>query len=284
MELKFGKVAIIMRTKDRNMFLKRAIESVINQTYKDWILTIVNDGGNLEDIENLLKSYNKYKDKIVVVHNEKSLGMEAASNRGIKSVNSDYVVIHDDDDTWEKEFLSKTVNYLEENLTCNGVITHSNKVIEKIDDEKIIIKKIKPFNTYLKGMIDLYELCLKNLFSPISFIYRRKVLNEIGFYDEILPVLGDWEFNLRFIEKYDIHIISEKLANYHQRPEIKNGVNSNSIIGGKNKHLYYETYLINRLQRQDIRKGKFGIGTIINIAKVYKKVSVIKMIREKLNL
>ncbi len=57
MEPKYGKVAIIMRTKDRNIFLKRAIESVINQTYKDWILVIVNDGGNLDDIQKLLKSY-----------------------------------------------------------------------------------------------------------------------------------------------------------------------------------------------------------------------------------
>ncbi|NFN18989.1 glycosyltransferase [Clostridium botulinum] len=283
MEPKYGKVAIIMRTKDRNIFLKRAIESVINQTYKDWILVIVNDGGNLDDIQKLLKSYEHYKEKIIIIHNENSLGMEAASNRGIKSVNSDYVVIHDDDDTWESEFLSTTTKYLDENLNCNGVITYSNKVIEKINNEKIIIKKVKPFNTYLKGIISIYDLCIKNLFSPISFIYRRSVFDKIGLYDETLPVLGDWEFNLRFIKKYDIHIIEERLANYHQRPKIKNGINSNSIIGGKNKHFYYETILKNRLLREELHENKLGIGFIINIIDSIKKVNIVRALKEKLS-
>ncbi|EES49044.1 glycosyltransferase family 2 protein [Clostridium botulinum] len=284
MELKYGKVAIIMRTKDRNIFLKRAIESVINQNYKDWILAIVNDGGNLDDIQKLLKSYEHYKEKIIIIHNENSLGMEAASNRGIKSVNSDYVVIHDDDDTWESEFLSKTVNYLDENSNCNGVITYSNKIIEKINNKKIIIKKVKPFNTYLKGIISIYDLCIKNLFSPISFIYRRSVVDEIGLYDETLPVLGDWEFNLRFIKKYDIHIIEEKLANYHQRPQVKSGVNSNSIVGARKIHLYYETIIKNKLLRNDFASEKLGIGTIINLGRGYRNTSFIRRIRQKLNL
>ncbi|NFO04757.1 glycosyltransferase [Clostridium botulinum] len=284
MEFKYAKVAIIMRTKDRNIFLKRAIESVVNQTYKEWILVIVNDGGNIKTVKDILGKYEKYKEKIQLINNLKSLGMEAASNKGIQSVESDYIVIHDDDDTWENEFLNKTVTYLENNIECSGVITHSNKVIEKVEGEIISIKKIKPFNTYLKQIIDLYELCLKNLFSPISFIYRRKVFEKIGYYDESLPVLGDWEFNLRFIKLYDIHIIEERLANYHQRPQIKKGIYSNSIVGGRKTHLYYETLIKNKLLRVDIKSGKLGMGTIINLSRGYKSSGFIRTIRQKLFL
>lgn len=277
MELKYGKVAVIMRTKNRNIFLKRAIESVASQTYNNWILVIVNDGGNKKDINGLVSNYYDIKEKIVVIHNDKSIGMEAASNKGINSVNSDYVVIHDDDDTWEKEFLKVTVEYMENDLECQGVITHSNKVIEEIKkDNSIKIKKIKPFNNYLHGMIDICEICSKNLFSPISFIYRRKVLEEIGLYDEKLPVLGDWEFNLRFIREFDIHIIERRLANYHQRPKVKKGEYSNSIIGGRNIHLYYETYLRNKLLRKDLDSKEISIGTIVNIRHENKIKRIIK--------
>lgn len=284
MELKYGKVAVIMRTKNRNIFLKRAIESVANQTYKDWILVIVNDGGNKKDVEELISNYYDIKEKIVAIHNDESIGMEAASNKGINAVNSDYVVIHDDDDTWESEFLKVTVEYMENELECQGIITHSNKVIEEIKrDNSIKIKKIKPFNTYLHGMIDICEICSKNLFSPISFIYRRKVYEKIGLYDEGLPVLGDWEFNLRFIREFDIHVIESRLANYHQRPKVKKGEYSNSIIGGRNVHLYYETYLKNKLLREDLNQGNLGIGTIINLARGYRKLNIIRTIKDKIN-
>lgn len=282
MEKKYQKVAIIMRTKDRALFLKRAINSVIRQRYKEWILIIINDGGSTEDLKKVLDLYKEYDEKILIINNEQSSGMEAASNKGIIFVDSDYIVIHDDDDTWEQDFLYRTVGYLEQNLECKGVITHSNKVIEDVIADEIKIKKSSLFNGRLKGMIDLYELCIKNLFPPISFIYRRTVTSEIGLYDESLPVLGDWEFNLRFIRKYDIHIIEEGLANYHQRPKVKNGINSNSIVGGKKKHLYYETYLKNKLLRQDFDEGKLGIGTIINLSKGYRNANIIKMFKEKL--
>jgi glycosyltransferase involved in cell wall biosynthesis len=280
MKLKCEKVAVIMRTKDRNLFLKRALKSVINQTYKEWILVIVNDGGDVNNLKNLLEAYTEYKDKIVVINNEKSLGMEAASNKGIMAVNSDYIIIHDDDDTWELNFLCKTVNYLESTPNCKGVITHSNNIVEYVKKEKIKIKKTKSFNSNLKGMICAYDLCNKNIFSPISFIYRREVVNEIGLYDESLPVLGDWEFNIRFIRKYDIHIIEESLANYHQRPKVRKGIYSNSIIGGKKTHLYYEALLKNKFLREDLDSGKFGIGTVINISRGINNGNSLYKIRE----
>lgn len=275
-------VAIIMRTKDRPLFLKRAIESVVQQTYNKWILVIVNDGGDARLVNKVIEEYQQYGEKIILVNNERSLGMEAASNKGIKIVNSKYVVIHDDDDTWKPTFLNTTINYLELNPSCYGVITYSNKIIEKVKDEQIKIIKRKPFNYNLKGMIGLYEICEKNLFPPISFVYRGKVIQEIGLYDENLPVLGDWEFNLRFIQRYDIHIIEEGLANYHHRTTLKSGIYSNSIIGGKNKHLYYETQIRNKLLRRDIEQGKLGIGVIISLGRGIKKSSSIISIRNKL--
>ena len=101
------KVDIIMRTKDRLIFLERGIKSVISQSYKDWELCIVNDGGDSGDIKNLINKFTNYSKQIKVINHKNSKGRWVAANAGIKATNGELVVIHDDDDTWHPDFLKK---------------------------------------------------------------------------------------------------------------------------------------------------------------------------------
>lgn len=262
-----NKVAVITRTKNRPVFLKRAIESVLSQDYDNWQMIIVNDAGYPDVVDLLVKEYEeRFKDRVKVIHKEKSSGMESASNTGIKSSNSEYVVIHDDDDSWQPDFLKECIGFLDSNKRWKGVISHSVKVIERVEDDKIIIEKQEPFNFDLKT-ISFFKLAAHNLFSPISFVYRREVYDTIGYYDEELPVLGDWEFNLRFIKEYDIFVIRKALANYHHRLFVKNKAFSNSIIGDLDKHILYDTIIRNKLLREDIKTNRIGIGVVCNIAR-----------------
>lgn len=265
--MKQYKVAVITRTKDRTFFLRRAIESVLSQDYDNWQMIIVNDAGDPENVDSLVKEFKgRFKERVKVIHKEKSFGMESASNTGIKSSSSEYVVIHDDDDSWQPNFLKECVGFLDNNKEWKGVISHSVKVIERIEDGKIIIEKREPFNCDLKT-VSLFKLTAHNLFSPISFMYRREVYDMIGYYDEKLPVLGDWEFNLRFIAEFDIFVIGKALANYHHRLEVGNKSYSNSIIGDIGKHILYDTIIRNKLLREDLKNNKTGIGIVCNIAK-----------------
>lgn len=247
------KVAIITRTKNRILLLRRAIESVLGQVFENWLMVIVNDGGKQEEIEWLVqKYYDQFKGRCKIIHNPVSIGMEAASNVGIKTSDSDYVVIHDDDDSWHPDFLQKCVDLLDNNPHPNfaGVITYTIRILEKIENSNIIMQQREPFNTWLRA-VTLYRMTANNIFSPISFVYQRCVLDEIGYYREDLPVLGDWEFNLRFISKYDIYLIPEELAFYHHRLETKTGVYSNSVVKDDNKHIFYDALLRNELLRKD---------------------------------
>lgn len=272
--MKKYKVAVITRTKDRNLLLRRAIESVINQTFQNWIMVIVNDGGNKEDVIRLVAEYsNTFRDRCLIIHNEISVGMEAASNIGIKSSDSEYVVIHDDDDSWHPLFLEKCVGVLD-HVTYQsfaGVITYTVRVLERIENNKVIIEHKEPFNLWLSA-VTIYRMAASNVFSPISFVYKRKVLDEIGYYREDLPVLGDWEFNLRFMSKYDIFLIPEELAYYHHRLDIKNGVYSNTVIGDDSKHKFYDAMLRNELLRKDLEKNIIGMGYLVNISKSFENV------------
>lgn len=262
------KVSIIVRTSTRYIFLDRAIKDIQSQIYKSWKIIIVNDNGDLERIKNIIKDNNLMENQYVLIDNKGQTGLHKAINLGAKAVDTEYVVMHDDDDTWNKEFLSETVKYLEENKEAMGVITHSNKVYENVINNLIEIKKIRPFNTDLKDVISIYDMIKNNLYSPISFLYRTRVYDEIGYFDESLEVLEDWEFNIRFLMKYDIFVIEKVLANYHIRKN-KNIKDSfkNTITSKKKMHLKYDTIIRNRYLRKDINNKQIGIGIMMNILK-----------------
>ena len=100
----FCKVAIITRTKDRPLLLRRAMESVLRQTFSNWTHIIINDGGHPALCAMLAAEFrDRYAGRLVLINNNRSAGMQRASNSAIVSSASDYIVIHDDDDSWELE-------------------------------------------------------------------------------------------------------------------------------------------------------------------------------------
>ena len=89
--------AVITRTKDSVLLLERAINSVLYQTFTNWTHVIVNGGGNRTVLNELLSKYEAhYAGRLQVISHEVPLGMEAASNVGIKKSDSKYLLIHDD--------------------------------------------------------------------------------------------------------------------------------------------------------------------------------------------
>ena len=219
--------AIITRTKNRPLFLKRCIKTVLNQHYQDWVHIIVNDGGDPFTVDEIVKeNVVAYHDRIAVIHKRESLGMEAASNVGIKASDSKYIVILDDDDTWHPDFLDQCITRLmhKRHPRIAGVITHSSKVLEKVEQkrgEDIIMEvRREPFNQYLKT-ISIFQLAGRNIFTVNSFVFEREALETVGLYREDLPVLGDWDFNLRFILQYEIDVIPATLSYFHHRVQGK---------------------------------------------------------------
>ncbi|WP_323813311.1 glycosyltransferase [Cellvibrio sp. NN19] len=248
-----GRVAIITRTKNRPILLKRAAESVVNQTYDNYIWVIVNDGGEESPVVDVIKSSGVHPSKVILVSNPISLGMEAASNRGISQSESDYIIIHDDDDSWKPEFLQRTVSFLESQTHAHysGVITGTTYISEEIKtDGDVKIHAQRPYNDWVKT-VHLAEMANGNFFAPIAFLFSRNIYEQLKGFDESLPVLGDWDFNLRFLAKSNIGVIPQALANYHHRDVNNNaGSNySNSVIGGISKHQEYEPIVRNKYIR-----------------------------------
>lgn len=266
-------VGVITRTKDRPLMLPRAFDSVRAQGFPGMAWTIVNDGGDPVPVDAIAAEAVSAGLKVRVVHHERSLGMEAASNAGIAATPADYVVIHDDDDSWSPTFLRATVDALDTApATCAGVVCHSVRVDEVIGEASVTVKSRRAYNPWLKAVY-LSEMAEDNPFPPISFLFRRSAWEELGGFDESLPVLGDWDFNLRILARWDVEVLPMALANYHHRLPTNSGSYGNSIHAGSDRHALWDSRIRNKHLRQDLEAGRVGLGTLLADGRARAKLS-----------
>lgn len=225
------KVGVVVRTKNRPLLLKRAINSILNQSYKDWEILLVNNGGNIEELNQVLNEF-KYMlgDKFKLFNIGTQAFMEVATNTAIFESQNELVALLDDDDTWAPNFLETCVGELENDATLIGVVSQTTLVYEEIKNGVLFEYSREVFNQKLKK-VSILRLAQKNLFTTNAFVYRKKLVHSIGFYREDLPVLGDWEFNLRVtLGKNKIKVVPMPLAYYHKRVGKVEGAYSNSNI------------------------------------------------------
>jgi cellulose synthase/poly-beta-1,6-N-acetylglucosamine synthase-like glycosyltransferase len=255
-------MAVVTRTKNRGVLLRRAMESVTGQYNRTFHWVIVNDGGARADVEAVADEARRRGVSVIVIHHAESIGMEAASNAGLAASASEFVAIHDDDDTWDPHFIPETISYLDRHPLKGGVVVKTMKVVERIDSKgNIRFLSRKPFNPEMHS-VHLSEMAECNLFPPISFVYRRSVIDAIGNYDSTLPVLGDWEFNLRFLSRFDIGVHPGTLANYHFRPADR-GAAGNTVAAGLDLHVEWDAAIRNRMLRNDLDAGIVGLGHLV---------------------
>jgi glycosyltransferase involved in cell wall biosynthesis len=257
-------VAVVMRTKNRPLLLPRALSSVLSQTHANWHLYLVNDGGDRQALETQLRGYLPvFGSKLTVFHHEASLGMENASNSALALAAAEFVVIHDDDDSWHPQFLEATTQYLidDDQNTFAGVTTACEKVTEIICDNEVIHQSTIPWKQ-LSGPVLLRQMLIRNSFPPICLLYRRSALDQIGMYNGNLPVLGDWEFNIRLLQVGEIGFISRPLARYHLRPKNQSSVYNNTIIAGMDVHRHVKMQLDNAALRKTLSEAPQLYGVV----------------------
>ena len=265
-----GTVGVVTRTKNRPVILKRALESVLGQSYDNWTMVIVNDGGEAATVDRLVAQYDeRAHGRIRIIHNPVSLGMEAASNVAIRAMDCDYLVIHDDDDSWSPEFLTIAVAELEHAHALYprvmGVVAKANAVYERIDGNVVTIERTKEYKPWIKhGLISLDAMLSECLFAPIQFLFRSEVVGKTGLYREDLPVLGDWDFNIRFMLNYDIMLIPQVLAFHHHRGNDLDSQYGNTIHAKRDRHEFVRQLLKNEWLRHDIGSGSASLGYLVH--------------------
>jgi len=258
-------VAVITRTKDRPLLLDRCIQSVLAQDFDDWIHVIVNDGGDPLTLQRAIDPYRQlYRSRLLLLHHGTSRGMEAASNTALRESRSRFVTFLDDDDTWDPSFLATTVATLmsADSELIKGVACQTEIIREYIEGDQVKPISRESLNAHLTA-IRVDELIMSNLFTNNAFLFFRSAQEEIGFYSDALPVLGDWDFNIRFALRFEICVVSRILARWHwrERSEKLEDLNSRHHQGAP--HDIWRIRLINQAIRGNWLDGKQHLPLIL---------------------
>lgn len=222
------RVAVIVRTKDRPEFLARALSDIASQTYADAEIIVVNDQGATAPVVDTVAA-SSVAERVRVVETTLPGGRCAAANLGLRSTDAEFVVLHDDDDRWAPTFLARTVAHLDAHPADAGVIAATEIVYERREGERWVEYGREPF---WRGMtsVTFSSLLEVNRAVPISFLYRRALHDEVGYYDESLETVEDWEFYLRVTAVHPIGFLpGAPLAFWTQRPDTV-GADANSMF------------------------------------------------------
>jgi glycosyltransferase involved in cell wall biosynthesis len=206
------KVTVIIPCYNRGKYIAETIESVLNQTYPNVEVVVVDDGST-DDSREVLE---QYSDRIRVLEHPGRVnrGQSAALNLGILSSESEYVAFLDSDDLFVPEKIEKQVRFLEGNpqfglVYANGhAINENGKVIFRFYD-----KSHKEESDPNRVLLDCYFLL------PNNALLRRKVLDKAGLFDESLRSAQDHDMAIRVTEVTKIAYLDECLFKYRRHCE-----------------------------------------------------------------
>lgn len=196
-------VSVIMPTYNRKNVIKNAIDSVLNQTYSNFELVIIDDGST-DGTENFIKDvYSEYiSNKKIKYIKTSNGGVSKARNIGLNNSNGDIIAYLDSDNIWDKKFLEKNV-FVMDKYSCNTVYS----AIKLIDNNKNISKvKEVPY--------DRNKLLEENFIDLNIFTHKKFLYDELGGFDENLTRLVDWDLILKYTKDNEPFFIHDVLANY----------------------------------------------------------------------
>lgn len=210
-EVKNPTVSVIITVYNRAHLLHRALDSVVAQTFKDIEILVIDDCSH-DDPYLVIKEYNDAR--IKYIRQKENQGVAAARNRGLREARSPFVAFLDDDDEWFPEKLSKQVEvFLQSSPEVGLIYTGVETVMDEGHTE--IHTPAERGNVYRR-------LLVKNcIHGGSSSMIRRNLIANIGFFDEKLLAIEDYDYWLRISRYYHFDFIEEPLVRYHDIRAVK---------------------------------------------------------------
>lgn len=210
-------VSVVIPCFNRKKTLSRSIDSVVNQTYKPSEIIIVDDGSTDGTRDFILNSYPNIK-----YFFQPKKGVSSARNKGIRESSSDWVAFLDSDDEWLPQKLEKQINQLGKHSEI--FISHTNEIWIRNGVRVNQMKKHQKYGGYI------FDKCLDICrISPSSVLIHKRVLKDVGVFDEALQVCEDYDLWLRITSKYSVLFERELLivkygGHKDQLSKVKEGI------------------------------------------------------------
>lgn len=200
-------VSVVIPMYNRENTIRRAVESVLDQTYKNIEVIVVDDASTDRSVETVQSIHD---DRIKIICLADNQGANHARNVGIQAAIGEYIAFQDSDDEWFPTKLEIQVNYLLENnlqaVFCPYYL---------IDEYSV---RQVPYKHVIDYMLDksVHEVLReRNVIGTPTLLVHRKVIEHVGMFDEKLPRFQDYDLAIRISQKYDIGFVSQVLANVH---------------------------------------------------------------------
>src|SRR4029453_8493898 len=195
------KVSVIIPTHNRAEFLRSAIASVLNQTFQDFEIVIIDDASK-DHTQEVIAHFNDTR--IKVIHNQISKGAAGARNIGLTNTSGEYIAFLDDDDEWLPEKLKIQICFLDKSSPeVGGLYTYS------FIKEKVSGRVLSTWNYEIKDFSN------ENIVTTSSVLLRRECFEKCGLFDENMPTGSDYDMWIRISEKFSFEVIRDALVNYY---------------------------------------------------------------------
>ena len=274
-------ISIILNCYNGEEFLRDALTSVVNQTYKRWEL-IFWDNKSSDKSKNIMKSYKNKKFKYYI--SKKHTSLYAARNLAIKKAKGNFIGFIDADDIWEKDKLSKQIKLFNDKKVA---VVYGNSWIkkEKLNKRKIFIKE-KMKNGYIHDdLIKSYNVGILTALIRKKFLKKAKKI-----FNDKYDIIGDFDLFIKLSIKNKFNVIQEPVATYriHEKnlsllkrntevKEFEDWIKNNKKILSKKNYEIIKDKILN-LKFKTIKMQKSLYITIIFFMKNIKKIANLKNI------
>lgn len=208
-----NKVSVIMPCFNAEKYISESIESVLNQTYENFEIILVDDSST-DNTPNIIKKYvQKHGDKLKYI-SQPNQGPSAARNNGVRNSTGDLIAFLDSDDIYVKDSLEKKIMKLK-----------SDKELTLVYSDAFIIYESELTNYHYKKIVEKFyegyvfpQLMVNNFICTSTVMLKKEVFNSIGYFNEKIKGVEDYEFWLKISKKdFKIGLVDEPLTYYRIR-------------------------------------------------------------------
>lgn len=194
-------ISVIIPTHNRHGMVLRAVDSVLNQSYKNLELIVVDDGST-DKTADYLRRYDDARLKYVY---QKNCGVSAARNLGVSQAHADWICFLDSDDVWRRHKLSEQLRFHNQNRQF---------LISQTDDvwirNSVRVNKMKIHDVRVG---DIFKESLRRcLICCSSVMIKKSLFDEVGGFDETLVTCEDYDLWLKVLAKHPVGFVDKKLV------------------------------------------------------------------------
>ena len=244
-------VTAIITTHNRKTLLRRAIESVLNQTYTNIECIVIDDKSN-DETDILCKDY---PIQYIYIPASESKGGNYARNKGIKAAKGEYIAFLDDDDYWLPTKIEKQVALIE-SKDCEMV--HCGRILETIKNGKTYYKETLPNPAHYGDMSKMILLTICT--TTTNILAKKQALFDVGLFDEELKFWQEYELTIRLAQRKPFYFVNEPLSVYRIDVKDKNRLtnkyyewkNTVKYIHKKHEELYKKLSFIEHFKLKQL--------------------------------